>query len=133
NSYPAAADGVFLDFSGAAPTTWDGISVPATPAYDIDHEPSTFSATELTNVREIWARVAEKFSPFDLNVTTVEPAASDAGKSLRVVVGGNGSWAAGDLGGYAIVGGFRAADPTCWVFSGNLANGDPRFVAEAIA
>src|SRR5690349_6265806 len=63
-SDPAASDWIFLDFAGAAPKTWDGINVPATPAYDSDGDPATFSSMEVGRVREIWSRVAEKFSPF---------------------------------------------------------------------
>src|SRR5438270_11780391 len=68
NSFPSAAVKIYLDFTGAAATPWGTYSVTATPAYDIDGNPSAFSATELANINQIWQRVSEKFSPFNVNV-----------------------------------------------------------------
>jgi hypothetical protein len=41
--------------------------------YDLDGDPSTFSAAERAAVREIWQRVSEDYAPFDVNVTTQDP------------------------------------------------------------
>src|SRR2546427_10732730 len=71
SSDPSATVKVYLDFDGDAATTWNGFSVPATPAYDLDGDPTSFNDTELSNIRQIWARVAEKFSPFNVDVTTI--------------------------------------------------------------
>src|SRR5882724_12050299 len=62
HSDPTATVKVYLDFDGDAATTWSGFNVPITPAYDIDGDPANFSTSELANIQEIWARVAEKYS-----------------------------------------------------------------------
>src|SRR5204863_3282260 len=62
---------LYLDFAGDPASTWNGYNVPVTPAYDADSDPTTFSTTELSNIREIWARVSEAFSMFNLDVSTV--------------------------------------------------------------
>src|SRR5438105_4543180 len=67
HSLPGAADAVYLDFVGAPAQTWGSYSVPATPAFDQDGDPSTFSTGELAAIQEIWARVVEKYSPFNID------------------------------------------------------------------
>jgi hypothetical protein len=42
-------------------------------AYDTDGDPTTFSVTELNNIKSIWQRVAGNYSPFDVDVTTELP------------------------------------------------------------
>lgn len=135
NSDPSAIDSLYLDFVGDPATTWGGTSVPATPAYDTDGDPTTFSSTELQNIQEIWARVAEKYSPFNLNVTTVAPQALVQGVNDKVVIGGDGAWSSGQYGGLAYVGSFTDPDLPDWeyVFSDNVGAGDPHYTAEAVA
>jgi hypothetical protein len=124
---------LFLDFDGAPATSWSGRSVPATPAFDQDGDPTTFSDAELAAIRQIVARVAEKYSPFNLDVTTEDPGQYLDRKALRVVIGGNGAWF-GNAGGVAYVGGFyNSSSNTAWVFSSNLGNGNAKYVAEAAA
>src|SRR4051794_1594311 len=60
HSNPGATAKLYLDFVGAAATSWGTYSVPATPAYDTDGDATTFSASELSNINEIWSRIAEK-------------------------------------------------------------------------
>src|SRR5215208_1911624 len=98
SSNPSATAKLYLDFDGDAATTFNGLSVPATPAYNFsgdgdDH--TTFSATELSNIREIWARVAEAFSAFNVDVTTIDPGTYPDNTALKVVIGGDGYWANG--------------------------------------
>lgn len=133
HSDPVAPATIYLDFNGASSTSWNNQTVPATPAYDTDGNPANFSAGEIGNIRQIWQRVAEKFSPFNLDVTTEDPGAVSGRKTLRVVVGGDGSWATGADGGLSQVGSFASGDATVWVFSKNLNNGDPKETAETIA
>ena len=132
-SDPAAPAKLYLNFTGAPAMNWEGSSVPATPAYDTNGNPTTFSAAELANIRQIWSRVAEKFSPFNLDVTTVDPGAYGQRNALRVVIGGNGAWTGGTYGGYSVVGSFTGPDATVWVFPQNLNDGDPKDTAEAVA
>jgi hypothetical protein len=133
SSNPAAAVKLYLDFDGAAATTWGSYSVPATPAYDQDGDATAFSDAEQASIREIWARVAEKYSPFNLDVTTVDPGSYPLGKVLRVVVGGAGAWSGGTYGGLSYVGSFTAGPNTSWVFPQNLGGGNAFYTAEAIA
>src|SRR5688500_6537945 len=75
NSNLGAKATLYLDFDGDGAMSWGSYSVPQTPAYDRDGDGSTFSDAELDAIRQIWARVSEKFSPFSISVTTVNPGA----------------------------------------------------------
>lgn len=112
SSLPGAPATIYLNFTGAAAQTWFYQSVPATPAYDIDGDPTTFSQQELTNISQIWAIVAEAYSPFDVNVTTVDPSPIahyyPAGQVVQEIIGGNGSWAGSSETGISYTGGFTA-------------------------
>lgn len=133
SSRPGATAKLFLDFDGADPMSWGTYSVPSTPAYDIDGVPAAFSATELSNIQQIWSRVAEAYSPFNLDVTTVDPGTLADRVALRAVIGGTGSWY-GSAGGVAYVGGFyNGANNNVFIFSKNLANGQVKYTADAIA
>jgi hypothetical protein len=133
SSNPSATAKLYIDFNGAAAQSWGSYSVPATPAYDQNGDATTFSDAELASIKEIWARVAEKYSPFNLDVTTVDPGSYPLGKVLRVVVGGNGSWAGGGYGGISYVSSFTGGPNTSWVFPANLGNGAPLYTAEAVS
>jgi hypothetical protein len=134
NSNPAAAAQIFLDFDGDPAARWGAYQVTATPAYDRDGDATTFSDAELTSLRNIWSRVAEKYSPFKINVTTVDPGTYLDNTALRVVIGGEGLWSGGMYGGLAYVGSFFNFSPnTVYVFPENLGYGAPKYVAEAAA
>lgn len=133
SSRTAAAVKVYLDFTGAAATPWGNYSATETPAYDTDGDPTTFSQYELGQIRQIWSRVAEKYSPFNVDVTTVDPQSYAFNHVVRVVIGGNGSWAGKGFGGFGYVNGFTGdTSNTAWVFAKNL-SGEPKYVAEAAA
>ncbi|WP_428937835.1 PKD domain-containing protein [Fontivita pretiosa] len=133
SSLPGASARLFLDFDGAAAGTWQGYTVPATPAFDLDGDATTFTAAELNAIEEIWSRVAEKYSPFNLDVTTVDPGNRDDFRTAAVVIGGNGAWYGGGVGGIAMVRGFSSAtrSNTAYVFQKLL--GTNKMVAEAAA
>jgi hypothetical protein len=128
---------VFLDFNGAPPMRWGTYNVPATPAYDRDGDATTFSQGELDGIRDVWARVSEKYSPFNVNVTTVDPGTYEYSETVRIIVGGDSAWGGGEYGGYGYVSGFVGlTSNTAFVFSKNLAKGAPglpQYVAEAAA
>jgi hypothetical protein len=141
-SRPEARARIFLDFDGDTTSSWGIYSPGTTPAYDIDGNAATFSQTEINNIHEIWQRVAEKFSIWDINVTTVDPTVYNIYETARVVIGGDGKndgehyWYGGDkpAGGIGWVSGFTNPEPnytTAYVFPGNLGNGFAKFVAEA--
>jgi hypothetical protein len=134
NNRPSAAAKLYLNFTGAPAQAWGGFSPTATPAYDTDGDPTTFSGTELDQINEIYQRVSEKYSPFNINVTTVDPGTYPYNQVARVVVGGDGAWAGGVYGGYGFVYGFSGSTSnTAWVFAKNLGKGLPKYVAEAAA
>src|SRR5206468_378033 len=59
------------------------------PPFDWDGDTSKFSADELTAIQQIWSIVAEKYSPFNVNVTTVDPGNLNHGQTEEVIVGGS--------------------------------------------
>ena len=145
HSNPGATKRIFLDFDGntTTGTAWVNGATIVTPAYDIDNNPSSFSATELANIRQIWERVSEDFLPFNVDVTTEDPGIeglrkvgnSDTEWGVRVAIGG--TWqtvlpSLGSSGGWSYVGvyGNEYFGPA-FVFPGS--NGDPKDVTEAIS
>ncbi len=134
SSNPSAADKIFLDFAGESAQPWGGYSVTDTPAFDQDGDPNSFSSSELATINEIWARVAEKYSPFNIDVTTVDPGNTTNRQTLKMVIGGSGSWTGAVSGGITYVNSFTSADPNIdWIFPKNLTNGAADVVAEAAA
>jgi hypothetical protein len=134
SSLPTASVKLYLDFVGAPAQQWGSYSTTATPAYDTDGDPTSFSATELDQVKEVWARVAEKYSPFNVDVTTVDPGTYPYSQVARMVIGGDGAWSGGVYGGYSYVNGFTGdTSNTGWIFPANLGKGRPKYVAEATA
>ena len=128
SSRSAATKTIYLDFDGhtTSGTAWNNGGTIVTPAYSVDGS-SAFSDTELLNIQNIWARVTESFSPFDVNVTTEEPVLDDLRKvgagdqrwGIRVVIGPDAGGLGG--GGVAYLGSFnRSSDTPCFVFSERL-------------
>jgi hypothetical protein len=136
HSNPGAGAALYLDFVGAPAQTWGAYSVPQTPAFDQDGDATTFSSGEIAAIQETWARIAEKYSPFNIDVTTVAPGSLVHGQNLEVVIGGTGTWTFGTYGGLSYTGAFATGGTfspnVSWVFSQNLANA-PQYIAEASA
>jgi len=155
SSRPGAPYTIYLDFGGFSFTgLWGNnalYSPGATPAYTNDGDATTFSASELANMQNVWSRVAEKFTWANVNVTTVDPAvaAGQAGSDLarqnyydsqpdmmHTVIGGSGGWTCGGGIGFIGVTGHSQVgtngDHTDFVFSAQNPNRLP-FVAEAAA
>lgn len=133
NSNLGASATLFLDFDGHVESSWGGYSNVVTRAYDIDGNESSFSSTEVSRITEIWARVAEDFAPFDINVTTVDPGSFGNRDALRVAIGGSSSdWYGSGAGGVAYINTFtNSIANVVYVFENNLGNGNARYVAEA--
>lgn len=85
HSNPYATKTIFLDFDGfdISSTPWENGGALSLGAFF-----SSFDSTALTRIQRIWQRVAEDFSPFDINVTTEDPG-SDA---LRKSGSGDTRW-----------------------------------------
>jgi hypothetical protein len=133
SSRPGAQATLYLDFDGHRESRWGSYTSVVTPAYDTDGNYGSFSAAEAAAIREIWARVAEDYAPFNINVTTVAPPLIANRQAARIVIGGNHSdWFGSSAGGVAYIGGFsNGASNVGYVFEDALGNGNPRFTAEA--
>ncbi|MEZ6121959.1 MAG: proprotein convertase P-domain-containing protein [Planctomycetaceae bacterium] len=101
NSNPGAPVTLYLAFAGdnipvgsdILTGRTDGGSGPVTTApYNTDGNLGGFSATEIDQITEIWARVAEDFKPFDVNVTTVPPGSLQDRLAMQVSIGDNGAF-----------------------------------------
>src|SRR5690349_7034259 len=75
HSLTTATAKLYIDFDGIdyGTATWSGKTPGVVPAYSTDSDTANFSSRELSNIREIFVRVAEKYSPFNIDVTTVDP------------------------------------------------------------
>ena len=77
HSRPGASNVVFIDFDGAiiSGTAWNGsVSQFDALPYNVEGDASTFSTLERTRIVDIWHRVSEDLAPYDIDVTTEEPA-----------------------------------------------------------
>ena len=139
HSLRSARHRIYLDFNGhtTTNTAWNKKYTAdadfTSPAYSVDAEPS-FSNVELTNIQDIWSRVAENFAPFDIDVTTEAPTILFG---TRVVIGGSSDqWLGKGSGGVAFVGGFAfpwKVETPAFVFSDNTGKGSPSAVATAVS
>lgn len=149
NSLPGAKQTIYLDFNGhtTSGTYWNtsyksGANI-FTPAFDFDGN-TAFSSAELERIQYIWQRVAEDFSPFNINVTTQAPtdindliknSSTDTRWGVRVVIGGSSyDWFGKEAGGVAYLNSFNwNSDTPTYVFSKQTGNGDEKATAEAIS
>ena len=133
SSNSGATAKLFLDFNGSTTATWGSYSNIVTKVYDTDGDQTTFSASELNSITDIWRRVSEDYAPFNIDVTTIDPGNSTNGVTARIAIGGNYSdWFGQSAGGVAYIGGFyNGASNTGFVFEDALGNGTARYVAEA--
>ncbi len=142
---------LYLDFDGfiAQGTTWNnqnytgsyntGNTINA-PAFSTDADLTTYSASELSAIREIWAQVAEDYTLFQIDVTTQYPGDAiftQGGQAIRAVMTTDvdattgGRWFSG-AGGVAYLTSFNWTDGSpVWIFYNNLGNGYPKYVGEA--
>lgn len=133
SSRPDAAVTLYLDFDGHPAHLWGGTPVPATPPYDRDGNTASLTQAEADSIAQIWQRVAESFSPFDVNVTTVDPGSLPKNKAIKMIVGGDNNWLPG-AGGVAVVGSFAFNSPRwAFCFPKNLGNGHPKYTADCIS
>ncbi|MBI3837535.1 MAG: PEP-CTERM sorting domain-containing protein [Planctomycetia bacterium] len=155
NSSPGAPYTVYLDFGGFSFNgDWGNnasYTPGITPAYDTDGNATSFSTFELGLIQKVWSRVSEKYAPFNVNVTTVDPAVAagqatndtqrqdyydNQARMMHTVIGGSGAWSGG--GGVSYVGVTQNAQPfsngyhTDWVFAAQNP-GNLQFIGEAAA
>lgn len=63
HSKPDSTRTLYLNFTGQG----------TNPAFDMDKSPATFNNAERLVIQKVWMRVAEAYSAFDVDVTTVKP------------------------------------------------------------
>jgi hypothetical protein len=153
HSRPGANRVLYLDFDGhtVAGTAWNtsatGSSFYAEP-YDADGNPSSFSDAEREQIQLTWARMAEDYAPFDVDVTTQDPGfdainrsgSSDSSYGTRVLISAANEYSSicpNGCGGVAYVGTFdyygslgHAYYQPAWVFTQGVGTG-AKNVAEA--
>jgi hypothetical protein len=142
SSLPFASAKLYLDFDGDVNRRWGawaGIGGTLTgmiDAFNTDADPLSFSSRELDQIRQVWAIVAEKYSPFNVDVTTIDPGKLQDKKACKVVIGGDGAWH-GSGGGVAYVGGFGGGlldhDNVGYAWVGQANGGDVNVVAAGAA
>lgn len=124
-SLPGAANVVLLDFDGAT------VNNPNWYASQIDAASANWTSVQIT---ECFWRTAEKFTPFNINITTVQSVydAAQASRRMRCILTPTSQWY-GSAGGVAFVGsfGYSAYDP-CWVFT-NMVSNNVKYAADAAA
>ncbi len=145
HSRPDATRKILLDFDGQIVTSqhWNRGQTIEAAAYSrgADQRDESFSAADLSAIEEIWARVAEDFAAWDVDVTTEDPGAAglarngrdDVEYGVRTIISPSYEWYSRDrFGGVAYLDTFDWPDDLpAWVFSSNLANGSPKSTAEA--
>jgi len=94
HSLPGSNHTIFLDFDGGSVSgTWWNASggMPARfySGFTLDGDPTTFTSAELAYIQQVWRIVAEKYAPFDVDVTTQDPGADgyNRGSSLDQTYG----------------------------------------------
>jgi PKD repeat protein len=143
HSRPGASNVVFIDFDGATitGTWWNGnVSQYDALPYNVEGDASTFSTLERTRIVDIWHRVAEDLAPYDIDVTTEEPAVFNSTTGHILVthtVDANGvDMPYNGGGGVAYVNVFGNSDyhtkaSPALVYYDHLGSGGETFVAEA--
>lgn len=141
HSRKTASKTIYLDFDGHATTgtPWNsGGNTITTAIYSFEGD-NSFSNNELTQIQEIWQRVAECYSPFDVNVTTEAPPVADLINSggsdtrwgIRVTIGNSTPDPAPTAGGVAYLGSFTwDTDTPTFVFASRLGNFG-KYIADA--
>lgn len=80
HSRPRSTRKIFLDFDGAdvSGTWWNahgGMPARFYTGFTLNADPSSFTSDEHAYIRQVWRIVAEKYAPFDVDVTTQDPGA----------------------------------------------------------
>ena len=150
NSNLGAKYTIYLNFSGFNYNgTWAGGTPGNVPAYTQDGDATTFNSAEISAIKEAWARTAQKYVGFNINVTTVDPAGTGMTDAQRqtyydntqymthTIIGGTYDWF-GASGGVSYVGVAQQAvvtngQRTNWVFPVNGTGTSPQYMTAAIA
>jgi hypothetical protein len=160
NSLPGAPQTLYLDFDGDPATSWSNENIfthwsvhgPAgnndpVPGFDwdgdpanLDGNPSNLTGPEHVAIKQIFDIVAEKYSLWPINVTTVDPGNLTDDVTQKMIIGGrNTDWFNDPSSkvrnsGVSAIGGFSEffLPNTGYVFSNSYPN-NPNFVGSIIA
>jgi hypothetical protein len=147
HSRPGATKIIFLDFNGhiVTGTQWNTTNSVASydcMPYDLDGDYTTFSDEEQTRIQRIWARVAEDYAPFDVDVTTEQPATFTR-TTARALITRNTDRNGVNLpssggGGVAYLGvfgqaNFATAYSPAFIYANSLGSGSGAYTSEAVA
>ncbi len=142
HSRPGAPNVLFINFSGenVSGTAWNTAQRTLIPAvaFSTDADYSTFSDDEQLAIKRIWQRMAEDYSPFNIDVTTERPATFTTRTAHALITrstDANGvDNPAPTSGGVAYVNVFGAANYAtyrpAWIYFNNLAYGES-YISEA--
>jgi hypothetical protein len=116
DSLPGAPATLYLDFDGNYLSSWSTggktYTNVSTPVWDMDGNTSSFSAAEQAVIKEVWARVAEDYAPFNINVSTDYYGTFNNGQALQVCIGGNNTdWLNQNASGISSIGSFHDSQP----------------------
>lgn len=151
HSNPGFTKKIYLDFDGQqiTGTTWNNKVFNGTyntgnvidaPAFSLDSDLTTFSPTELAAIQDTWARVAEDYAPFQVDVTTESPSASAftaGGQAIRVMISTDTDATTGQqwypsAGGVAYLNSWTWTNGTpVWVFRNRLGTSSKNFAEAA--
>ncbi len=126
SSNPGADKTIYMDFTGhqSVSNSW-GHNI-TFPPYNTSGSSASFSTGELEEIITWWLYVVEDFSPFDVNVTTVEPPLSDLTRNgsgdqrygMRCVITQSTSGFGDGIGGVALLNSFNdSIDNPCFAFN----------------
>ncbi len=148
HSRPGATRIIYLDFNGhiVTGTQWN-TGTGSSPSYDclpydLDGDITTFSDEEQTRIQRIWARVAEDYAPFEVDVTTEQPALFTRHTARALITRNtdrNGiSLPSSTGGGVAYLGVFARSDyvstySPAFIYANNLGSGSGAYTAEAVS
>ena len=122
HSRPESKRKIYLNFVGGPLSFTPDFVFANLAAYDTDGNPSSFSAHEAKEIREIFERVSEDFAPMDVDVTTERPSrealmrgtAEDEEYGVEAFI--TKDWNNLGIGGEAAVGTFDAIVPVSMAF-----------------
>ena len=130
HSRPGAPATLYLNFVGSSAFDWGGTRAhgPGSndapiPGFTMDGDPNNFSQAEIDAIANIFGIVSEKFSPFNLDVTTQDPGNRTHGVTITDHIGGsNTDWYGKGGGGVSQVGSFTNTNlvPDIFAWTGDF-------------
>lgn len=140
HSRPGSQNVLYLDFDGEVISgrAWNGGATITCLPFDIDSNPGDLSPEELNRIRDIFERVTEDYSLWDIDVTTERPLGFTETTAHVVITVGNTVTPSGtSAGGIAYLNVFKSAFyqfySPAFVYFNNLGLGNPKYVAEAVS